>query len=159
MSTDLVNIAGTFKTNSDLFKRVIQGIPADRWFATPGDDSNHLLWITGHLVVHRARALKALGQEWSAPWEGLFLRGAKRVEAEKYPAVDELVKTWDEISERLAASFASVSPEVLAQPVSKGPTLDGKISGRVAFLALHESYHVGQMAYLRKWLGFGQAIG
>jgi uncharacterized damage-inducible protein DinB len=78
---------------------------------------------------------------------------------EQYPGIDELVQAWDEVSGKLATSLASASAETLAEPVSKGITLDGKISGKIAFLSLHESYHVGQMAYLRKWLGFGQAVG
>ena len=159
MSTDFLNIAGIFKINTDLFKRTIQGIPSDRLLAKPADDSNHLLWIAGHVVVHRARVLKLLGQEWSAPWEQLFARGATLAADDQYPGINELVPIWDEVSGRLATSLASASPEALAEPVSKGMTLDGKISGQISFLALHESYHVGQMAYLRKWLGFGQAIG
>jgi hypothetical protein len=27
---------------------------------------------------------------------------------------------------------------------------------RLAFAALHEAYHVGQMGFLRKWLGLDQ---
>ena len=159
MSTDFLNIAGIFKTNTDLFHRALKGIPPDRLLARPGDDSNHLLWIAGHVVVHRARILKILGQDWSAPWEGLFARGAKLTADDQYPGIDELVQVWDEVSGRLTPSLASAPAAALAEPVSKGMTLDGKISGQIAFLALHESYHVGQMAYLRKWLGFGQAVG
>lgn len=159
MSTDFLNITGIFKTNTDLFHRAIKGIPPDRLLERPGDDSNHLLWIAGHVVVHRARVLKLLGQEWSAPWEQLFIRGAKLTTPEHYPGINEIVQSWDDVSGRLPASLASAPAGVLAEPVSKGITLDGKISGQIAFLALHETYHVGQMAYLRKWLGFGQAVG
>jgi len=159
MSTDFFNVSGIFKTNTDLFKRTIQGVPPDRLFARPGDDSNHLMWIAGHVVVHRALVLKILGQEWAAPWEGLFVRGSKLMAPEQYPGIEEIMQAWDDVSGRLASSLAGASPEALAQPVSKGPTLDGKISGKIAFLSFHESYHVGQMAYLRKWLGFGQAVG
>lgn len=159
MSTDFFNIAGIFKINTDLFKKTIQGITPDRVLVRPGDDSNHILWIAGHVVVHRAKVPKLLGQEWSAPWEGLFARGAKLTAPGEYPGIGELVQAWDEVSGKLASSLAGVSPEALAEPVSKGITLDGKVSGQIAFLALHESYHVGQMAYLRKWLGFGQAVG
>jgi len=159
MSTDLLNITGIFKTNTGLFRRTIDGIPPERLLEAPGNDSNHLLWIAGHVVVHRAVVLKILGKEWSAAWEGLFVRGARLTDPEKYPGIDELLQTWADVSDKLATSLADASPEALAEPVSRGMTLDGKVSGRIAFLALHESYHVGQMAYLRKWLGFGQAVG
>jgi hypothetical protein len=73
--------------------------------------------------------------------------------------VAEIVRAWDEVSGKLSSSLAGAPEEMLAQPVSNGITLDGKISGKIAFLSLHESYHVGQMAYLRKWLGHGQTVG
>ncbi|MGO8817165.1 MAG: DinB family protein [Terriglobia bacterium] len=159
MSTDFLNIAGIFKTNTGLFKKTIEGVPTEKLLARPGEDSNHMLWIAAHVVVHRAKVLKLLGQEWSAPWEGLLARGAKLTADERYPAMVEIVRAWDEVSGKLAPSLANASAEALGVPVPKGITLDGKISGQIAFLALHETYHVGQMAYLRKWLGCGQAIG
>jgi len=159
MSTDFFNISAIFKTNTDLFKKTIQEVPPDRWFVSPGNDSNHLMWIAGHVVVHRAKVVRLLGQEWSAPWEGLFARGTKSAVPGQYPEVSEIVRSWDELSGKLASSLAGAPEEMLAQPVSNGITLDGKISGKIAFLSLHESYHVGQMAYLRKWLGHGQTVG
>lgn len=159
MSTDFLNIAGIFKTNTGLFKKTTDGVPREKLWARPGDDSNPMLWIAGHLVVHRAKVLRLLGEEWSAPWEALFARGAKLADAGQYPVMEEIVKAWDDVSGRLAPSLTAASDEALGVPVSKGITLDGKISGQIAFLALHETYHVGQMAYLRKWLGCGQAVG
>jgi len=159
MDPDFLNIAGIFKTNTNLFRRTIDGISPEKALARPGADSNHLLWIAGHVVVHRAKVLKLMGQDWSTPWEGLFARGASLIDPDQFPGLDELLQQWNEISHRLAASFRTVSTATLAEPVSAGVTLDGKVSGKIAFLALHESYHVGQMAYLRKWLGFGQAVG
>jgi uncharacterized damage-inducible protein DinB len=117
------------------------------------------MWIAGHLVVHRALVPKMLGEEWSAPWEALFIRGTKLAAPEQYPEVKEITRAWDEVSGKLSSALASASEEALAQPASKGITLDGKISGKIAFLSLHESYHIGQMAYLRKWLGHGQTVG
>ena len=159
MNTDFFNIAGIYKINTDLFRKTIKGIPPERLLARPGEDSNHLLWIAGHVVVHRAGVLKILGHEWSAPWEQLFVRGAKLTADDQYPGMDELVQSWEDVSSRPESSLGSASPQSLTEPVAKGISLDGKISGKIAFLALHESYHVGQMGYLRKWLGFGGAIG
>jgi uncharacterized damage-inducible protein DinB len=161
MTTDFTNVVNQFKTNTGLFKRITQGIPRDRWFARPGNDSNHLMWVAGHLVVSRALVLKTLGQEWSASWSGLFASGSKLVRLDQYPEAAEVVRAWDEVADKLAAALDGVSAEDLAKPVSAGraPDFDGKVSGKIAFLSLHETYHVGQMGYLRKWLGYGQAVG
>ena len=160
MDTGLSTIASIFKKNTQLFEKATEGIPPERWLAKPSDDSNHLLWIAGHVVVHRAIVPKLLGREWSAPWEKLFARGSKLVAPEQYPAAGEIQRAWVEVSQMLSESLASAPADVLVQPTKKPmPSLDGSISGSIGFLSLHETYHLGQMSYLRKWLGYGQVVG
>ena len=160
MSTDLPTIANQFKTNTGLFNRIVDGIPSEHWLRQPADDSNHLLWIAGHVIVLRGRTAALLGGEWSAPWQKLFLRGEKRVSNDQYPSVAELQAAWGHVCDRLFAAFQSASAEALSKPVEQGrPSIDGTVGGTVGFLCLHESYHLGQMGFLRKWLGHGQALG
>ena len=160
MSIDISSVKSTFKTNTQLYEKATQGIPVEKWLVRPGDDSNHLLWIAGHVVVHRALIPKLLGRDWSTPWESLFARGAKVASPEQLPAVEEIQRAWGEVSEMLTASLANPSAEVLTQPLTKQrPSFDGTVGGSIAFLSFHETYHLGQMSYLRKWLGYGQSVG
>ena len=160
MKTDLVTIQSMFKTNEELFKRTIDDVPDDKWLTQMDDASNHLLWIVGHMLVTRANVPRIMGEQWSAPWEKLFVRGAKRVSPDEYPSPVEMRNAWDELSETLSKAFATAKPEALASPAKPGaPTLDGTLAGTVGFLCLHETYHLGQLGYLHKWLGCGQAIG
>jgi len=157
---ELATLTKMFERNTGFFEKTIEGIPDEKWFAQPGDDSNHLLWIAGHVVVHRAVVPKILGVEWSAPWEKLFSRGGKRIAADQYPSVSEIKSAWKEVSQKLTAALANARSDVLEKPSAKGmPSLDGSVGGTVGFLCLHEVYHAGQMGYLRKWLGFGQVLG
>ena len=158
MDTDFGYISGIFGTNTDIVKRATEGIRPEHWLLQPGDASNPLTWVAGHLVASRDTVLKALGSEWSAPWTSLFARGAKLAAPGQYPGVEEIRRAWNDVSEQLAASLASVPADVLARPHEK-PSFDGTVGGFVAFLALHETYHVGQLGYLRKWLGYGQLVG
>jgi hypothetical protein len=160
MGTDLVNISESFKFNADLFKKMVEGIASDQWLVRPGGHSNNLLWVTGHAVWARGRALKTLGLEWSHPWVNLFARGAVLVAQDQYPRPEEVLNAWDDVSGKLTSALESASPEVLSKPAPPGiPSFDGKLSGTLAFFSIHESYHIGQMGYLRKWLGYGQAVG
>ncbi len=160
MSTDFAQINHMFKTNAQVFEKATQGVPAEKWLAKPGNDSNHLAWIAGHAVVHRALVAKMLGSEWSVPWEALFARGAKLVDPDQYPDPAEIQRAWRDVSEKLNAAWPKASPELLSAPVPQGrPSLDGTIAGSIALLCFHETFHVGQMSYLRKWLGYGQAVG
>lgn len=160
MKTDLATIQSMFKTNEDIFQRTIKDVPDEKWLTQAGDGSNHLLWITGHMLVARANVPRMLGQIWSAPWEPLFARGAKRVSSDQYPSPADLREAWQDVAEKMSTGFANANPETLSIPAKQGaPTLDGTVAGTIGFLCLHETYHVGQLGYLHKWLGCGQAVG
>ena len=160
MSEDLSVITGMFKANASIMEKALQTIPSEQWLSKPADGSNHLMWIAGHVVVHRAMVLKLLGSSWSAPWEKLFVRGAPQAAPGQYPDAAEIKKEWEEVSGKLYTLLSSVPAEALAQPApQKPPSFNGKIAGSIAFLGFHESYHMGQIAYLKKWLGHGQTVG
>jgi len=160
MTTDLANIQGMFKINTDVVDKAIQDVPAERWFETPGENSNHFMWVVGHVVVHRAYVLKSFGVNLDLPWGKLFARGSEKVSDTDYPTIDEMREAWTKVSAELSAALSKAPDDVLAQPAPKGPpSFDGKVSGTCAFFAFHDTYHVGQISYLRKWLGYGQSVG
>lgn len=160
MSTDLQTLANQFKFNNATYERTIQGIPPERWLIQPSPESNHLLWVVAHAAVTRAVAIRLLGGEWSAPWQNLFTRGQNRVDNAHYPSVGEVQQAWNEISGRLLSALPAASPELMGKPVEKGkPSIDGTVGGMIGFLCLHESYHLGQMGFIRKWLGHGRGLG
>jgi uncharacterized damage-inducible protein DinB len=160
METDFKNISGMFRANTDIITKAIADVRPEDWFRTPGDDSNHLMWLLGHVVVHRGYVLKNLDREWDRPWASLFARGTERLDEAQYPTVDEMRSAWNEISEQLKAALREAPDEVLAKPAPEGPpSFDKKMSGTVAFFAFHDTYHTGQVSFLRKWLGYGQTIG
>jgi uncharacterized damage-inducible protein DinB len=160
MNMDFSIIKGMFKTNADIFEKVTQAIPQEQWLTQPSNDSNHLTWVAGHVVVHRAIVAEMLGAQWSAPWRKLFIRGAKRVSADQYPDAEEIRRAWNDVSEKLGTCLSNVTEQDLAKPAPPGvPTMDGNVDGFVAFLCLHETFHVGQLSYLKKYLGHGQTVG
>jgi uncharacterized damage-inducible protein DinB len=160
MTTDIATVQSMFNMNADFFQRAIGDIPEEQWLTRPGDGSNHLLWIAGHMVVCRALVPKMLGTEWSSPWEELFARGAKLVAPEKYPSPAEIREAWTAVSEKLSSALSNAPQEALAEPTAEGrPSLDGTVAGTVGFLCLHETYHVGQVGFLHKALGHGPSLG
>jgi len=161
MKTDFSNITGMFKTSTDIVSKAIGEISPDRWFDKPGSDSNHLMWVLGHLVWARGNILKILNEPVDTPSPSLFARGAKQSEQGEYPSAEEMKNAWNEVSAKLSTVLAEPSTEILSKSAPEGgaPSFDGKVSGVLAFLAFHESYHVGQVSYLKKWLGYGQTVG
>ena len=160
METNFSHVAGMFKFNTDIINKAIADVSPEHWFKKPGDDSNHLMFVLGHLVVHRGHTLKTLGVDFDNPWAELFARGVERVADAEYPSIDEMRVAWNQVSDKLSATLKQPNADVLAQDAPKGPpSFDGKIAGTVAFFAFHDTYHVGQVSYLRKWLGYGQTVG
>lgn len=160
MNTDFSNIEGMFRFNTDIVNKAVVDVSAEHWFQKPGEDSNHLMWVMGHLIVHRGRVLQTLGIDWDSGWTSLFARGAERVEDASYPGIEEVLNAWKQVSDNLSSALSEPASEILGKPAPKGPpSFDGKVSGTVAFFAFHDTYHVGQVSYLRKWLGYGQTVG
>ena len=160
MEADFKNITGMFRFNTDIVNRAIADVEPDDWFKKPGDDSNHLTWVLGHLILHRGKTLKYLGSDYDNTWSELFEPGSEHVADAQYPSIEELRSAWQDISSRLAAALTGAGEGVLTQEAPKGPpSFDGKLTGTVAFFAFHDTYHVGQVSFLRKWLGYGQTIG
>jgi uncharacterized damage-inducible protein DinB len=115
-----------------------------------------MLFIVGHVIATRGMVLRLLGASWSAPWESLFGRGAPLAERDQYPSVKEILAAWDDVCRRVPEALQSATTETLSSaPPPDLPTFDGKLGGVIAFLGFHEAYHVGQVAYLRRWLGHG----
>lgn len=156
----LAPIALQLKYNGALMKSVLAGLaPADLWHR-PTDRSNPILWIYGHIVSTRASLAGMLGERINTGWGSVFDRGAELLAADRYPAVQEIERVNREVVERLKAKFAALTDAELA-----GPPIETHLPGvttlaeQLAGYAFHESYHVGQMAYVRKALGHSRVAG
>ena len=160
MEADFKNISGIYRANTDIINKAIADVRPEDWFRKPGDDSNHLMWLLGHVVIHRGMVLKTLGSQWESPWAQLFARGSERLDNAEYPSIDEMRAAWEQISEQLKTALREPPEDVLTKASPEGmPSFDKKLSGTVAFLAFHDAYHTGQVSFLRKWLGYGQTVG
>ena len=161
LSPRLTVASQSFNMNSSILKQSVAGLTDDEWLKRPCDHSNNMLWIAGHVTWARAMVLARLGDKWVLPWMQQYARGQKCVDSPDAVSPKAVMDAWDEACGRLYAAMESASEELLDTPASQPgpPSADGKISGTVNFMALHETYHVGQVAYLRSWLGKPGAMG
>jgi hypothetical protein len=146
--------AENYRFNSNSLAKLVGDLSPEEWLSRPNEKTNHITWIVGHIMWARRDVLVRLDKPWSPPWLDLFAKGTKCGDGAPYPSSDVLLDTWREVSGILASALGSASEEVLSKPSPKGPpSPDGKISGAVNYLAIHETYHVGQVSYLRGLLG------
>jgi uncharacterized damage-inducible protein DinB len=156
----IAGAAENYRFNSDFLVKTVIDLSPEEWLSRPGEKSNHIAWLVGHLVWTRGRLLSRLGTEWSKPWLELYRRGSHADGPPDSPSAETLLETWREVSGVLSGALEGASEDLLSQPSKQGPpSADGKVSGVVNFLAIHETYHVGQAAYLCCWLGHKGPMG
>ncbi len=161
LSPRLAVASQSFNMNASFMKQSLSGLNAEDWCKRPNDHTNNLCWLVGHVAWARTMVLARLGQQWTMPWMPLYARGTKCVETSEAPTPEALMETWNESCCRLNTALESASDELLDTPAPQPgpPSADGKLSGVINFMALHETYHVGQVAYVRSFLGHAGVMG
>jgi hypothetical protein len=109
----------------------------------------------GFLAIHMldARFFLAgfLGAEAVHPFKEMFDRIESIDDIVSYPELDAVMKAWREVSDALLERFSRLGEDDLAAGAPlEFPVDDGTVLGGIAFLLEHESYHLGQLGFLRK---------
>jgi len=154
VETRLRPLAAIFDLNTDL----VVNCAADLTDA----QANHRLEAGGNsvafLVVHLTDARHFLADLLGAPIPnplGTALADVRSIEeVESLPPFTEILEAWATVSAHLSRVFDGVSTAQLDAPASAAfPIPGGRSLDAIAFLAQHDSYHVGQIAFLRRQLG------
>jgi hypothetical protein len=159
MDSSITPFAQLLRINTHLFARALDGLNDDEVWMRPGDVSNPMIWVAGHLVYSRSGLARLLGGERVEPWNERFARGVAMGDRAEYPGLAEVVRAWDAITGVLFEHLAQAGDRQLSAPSPMDfPVADKSVRGAVGFLTYHEAYHVGQMGYLRKWLGYAALV-
>jgi uncharacterized damage-inducible protein DinB len=112
------------------------------------------------MAVVRARMLSALGEEFDTGLGDAFGRGATLQDASVYPSREKINEASREVNRRLFAKLATLTDADLSKAAQgPRPNFVQTVGEQIAFFALHDSYHVGQLAYVRKALGLPGVVG
>lgn len=139
--------------NTLLFNNTLAGVTEEQSEERLSGHNNSFKWIATHTVWARYNLLAFLGKPAANPYQGLFENFKAFDASDKYPSVEEIKKEWQKISDLLKDAVSSVSEEHLAAnaPI-KNPIGDFTNGGTIAFLVEHESYDIGQLGFLKKYL-------
>lgn len=119
----------------------------------PSADTNSIGFLACHLLDARHYLASFVGVEAVNPFRELF-DSAHDVSDLEVPPLDELRSAWSELSTQLADGLPALGEAELGRdPGQEFPVDDGTVRGAVAFLLQHESFHIGQLALLRKFFG------
>ena len=152
-------IATIFAINDGFVLQALDGLTDEELWRAPTERNNAILWIAGHVVQTRAMVLQVLGESVDTGWGNLFDRGATVGDAQGYPSGNEIQRVMRNVSPQLNAKFATLKDEYLARPATMQLPATKTVADELGFFALHDSYHVGQMVYIRKGLGYPGLAG
>lgn len=117
--------------------------------------SNHIRWLTGHIVYSNGFALTQLGSkdmDWKK-YEKLFGGGSEIAgDPSIYPSIDELRETLNSFYDHELELLENISDEDLQRDVGE----EGKPMPawkRFSFMCMHDFYHAGQIVQIRRALG------
>jgi len=140
-------------TNEQLLGKAVDGLAPEEAWKHPGE-ANPIHWIAGHIAFYRHSLAAALGAGAPLPWEQFRIASQPDPTAEG-PALPEILDAFESAAPRLAARYAELTEADLGAPAPfKLPTPDPTVRGMITFFAYHEAYHVGQIGYVKKWLGY-----
>ena len=147
-------IAEQFRVTTNLFTKALGDMDRVAMLTRLGARSNPPIWIAGHLTQSRARIITVLGGTVAIPWNGLFATGAAITDTTEYPEAEEILSVWARLSDELMQRLEQAPAEPLGgPPPARVASPDDTLRGALALFAFHEGYHVGQLGFLRKWLG------
>ena len=160
MDPRLSSIAALYAKNRQLLVATLDGVDDERYRHVLIPDTSPMAWILGHLVGSRHLGNRLLGGDEQFVHADRFKRGSAADDPASLPAARELLATWQSISERFESRLASATAVLLDGRGPHGvPSTDDTVLGTVTFLALHESYHLGQLGLLRKASGLPGLAG
>lgn len=159
MEPGVAAIAEQFRVSTNLFVKALEGLDRTALRSRVGPQSNPPIWIAGHLAQSRVRIINILGGERPQPWTGMFDTGSVIGDMARYPEANVIIDRWAALSEELMDRLERVTAEQLeGAPPPRVASPDGTLRGALALLAFHDGYHVGQLGFVRKWLGFSPLL-
>jgi hypothetical protein len=141
-----------FNLNERLFDNTLAGVTEEQANERVSDHNNPFIWIAAHTVSARYNMLVFLGKPVTNPYNHLFENFKAYDAGLKYPTLREVKTEWQKVTGLLKEALKSATEEHLASDSPlKSPIGDFTNGGTLAFLAQHESYDVGQLAFLKKY--------
>jgi hypothetical protein len=156
MSERVAPLREIMALNTRLFRNTLSGVDDASAQVRPGPEANNMTFIAVHLLDARAWMTRYLGIQYRHPFEDELANVSSIDDVERFPSLVPIIADWNEVSERLSERLASLTEEEMARESEQEfPISDRSVLGGLAFLLQHESFHIGQLALIRRILGFG----
>jgi hypothetical protein len=156
MNAALVPLRSTLELNTRLLLSALDGVDEGVAVTRPNDSTNHVAFISCHLVESRHYLAKSVGCETESPFKQL--EKARRLEdVTHFPSLKEIRTAWSDIARILDERLPQLNEADLTREVKQPFPIEGgkSLLGCITFLLGHEAFHIGQIALIRRYFGLG----
>ena len=154
MELQLAPLALLYELNTDLLLNCLDGLTDEEAQRRLEAGGNSVTFLASHLTDTRHFLVARLGHPLPNPL-ARYLADVRSIdEIRELPSLEEIRPAWLAVSAHLQAVLNELTPSELAEPkIHRFPLEDSTRLGLITFLAQHDSYHLGQIAFIRRQLG------
>ena len=156
MDPRIVPLAQILRLNTKLFRNCLDGVTDEKAAMRPSASTNSAVFVAVHVAEARFFLLEMLGAKQPSPIAP-YLDGARGIdEIKRFPPLAEIQRAWTTVSHALRDWLDTMTATewdasiVIPFPL---PVTDPTALSLLAFFVQHDSYHIGQLAFLRKHAG------
>lgn len=154
MNASISPLIKIIELNTHLFKNSFECVDDKLAQTRINDKTNSMLFIACHLLDARYYLANKIDAKIECPFQEVFDRATCIDDFAEYPALDDIKASWLDISEIITTQLKRVTDDTLySQSPFPLPIVEPTIFGFITFIAEHESYHIGQLGFLRKYFG------
>jgi uncharacterized damage-inducible protein DinB len=154
MDQQVAPLAKMYELNTDLLLNCLDGLSDAEARRCLSGGGNSVAFLAAHLADVRHFLAGRLGSPLPNPLARCLAEARSIADVREWPTLDEICATWRTVSAHLQGVFERLTAEELREDhVHRFPLGDSTRLGLIAFLAQHDSYHLGQVAFLRRQLG------
>ena len=154
MEPQLIPLAELYDLNTDLLLNCLDGLTDTEAQHRLEAGGNSITFLAEHLTDSRHFLVARLGHSLPNP-VARYLADVRSIEdIAEWPTLDEVRSAWLAVSAHLQNVLSGLTASELAEPnVHRFPLNDSSRLGMVTFLVQHDSYHLGQVGFMRRQLG------
>jgi uncharacterized damage-inducible protein DinB len=147
-------LAVILRLNTRLLLNCLDGLTDETAQVRHGAGVNSAAFIAGHVTDSRFFLLRTLGGSRENPLS-IYLDKANSIDdLSELPSLEVIREAWNGVSADIDAALDAATAEELDLAIkARFPGVDSTRLGALTFLVQHDSYHVGQLALLRKPAG------
>ena len=154
MEPQVAPLAAILDLNTDLLVNCLDGLSDDEARECLAGGGNSIAFLAAHLTDSRHFLAKRLGFPLGNPLARYLASAGSIEEIREWPRLDEIRRAWLAVGAHLQQVLARLTVEDAGRPDPHPfPLEDGTRLGMLTFLVQHDSYHVGQMGFIRRQLG------